>query len=778
VEHLLNSLNEAQRHAVEETQGPVMILAGPGSGKTRVLTHRIAWLIANGVDPFRILSLTFTNKAAAEMKERITALIGKDAKDVWMGTFHSVFARILRIEAQRLGYSSNFTIYDTDDSKSIIRQILKENNIDDKTYAVSMVLHRISGAKMSLINPEEYNNNTDIQSDDHKANKPLLGHIYQLYWNRCRRSNAMDFDDLLYNMNLLLRDFQDVKEKYQNKFHYVLVDEYQDTCFSQYVILKKLASVHQNICVVGDDAQGIYAFRGARIENILNFNRDFPKTQMIKLEQNYRSSKVIVDAANSIISNNTSQLEKTIWTQNNEGDKIKVLHNMSETEEAIQIAQEIFHTKMNNQCNNVDFAILYRTNAQSRALEEALRKMNIPYRVYGSVSFYKRKEIKDVMAYFRLTVNLHDEEAITRIINVPIRGIGKTTIDRIVIYAHEKTSSFWEIISGIHEYYDKVGLNKGVAKKIEDFCIMIKRFRTQIDNTNAFDLATSILNDTGYLQFLKNSDEPEAATRLENVEELMNGIKSFCEEAIKENPEKQVTLSDFLLEVSLLTDLDDDTEQQDKVSLMTIHSAKGLEFPYVYIAGLEEQMFPSSMSMNSRSELEEERRLFYVAVTRAMKRVTLSYADSRFRWGKREFFEPSRFIEEIDEKLLDTPRQKEQIDWGRERQEYFDSKEVAQPQLRFKPDFNKKPKAQPQTPQQTVPKGFKKLPKQESLKPAATNHQIEDVMPGMQVEHLTFGKGKVLQVDGSGTNKKAVVFFPAVGKKNLLLKFAKITIIG
>lgn len=769
MEHLLTSLNSAQQEAVCETQGPLMILAGPGSGKTRVLTHRIAWLIAHGVDPFRILALTFTNKAAAEMKERVQKLVGNDARDVWMGTFHSVFARILRIEAPRLGYASNFTIYDSDDSKSVIRQVLKELNLDDKIYTLGSVLARVSAAKMNLIHPEKYLNNPDIQAEDTKAGKPLLGKIYLYYWNRCRRSNAMDFDDLLYNMNVLIRDFDDLREKYQKKFHYILVDEYQDTCFSQYVIVKKLAQIHRNICVVGDDAQGIYAFRGAKIENILNFSKDFTETKVIKLEQNYRSTKVIVSAANAIISHNQYQLEKTIWTDNVEGDKILLLRNLSDTEEAITVAQDIFHTKMNHQADNSDFAVLYRTNAQSRALEEAFRKMNIPYRVFGSLSFYKRREIKDLMAYFRLTVNTQDEEALTRIINVPIRGIGKTTMDRIIVYAHEKQIPLWDVVTNIGSH--KVGLNGGALQKIEAFAMMIMSFGTQLGKKNAYDLAEQILKDSGYMHMLKASDEPEAAMRIENIEELLNGMKNFTEAAFNENPESEnAGLADFLLDVSLLTDLDDDNDDSNKVSLMTAHSAKGLEFPYVYITGLEENLFPSAMALNTRTEVEEERRLFYVALTRAMKKVTLSYAESRFKWGKRELTQPSRFLDEIEDQLLQLPRKKDTIDWNGDNTK-IDREEISSAKLRFRTE-----KTPPLYESKTPPTGFKKLG-HVSQRPSNQEIDISEIVPGSDVEHEKFGRGKVLQIDGSGSDCKAVVFFPAAGKKNLLLKFAKLKII-
>jgi DNA helicase-2/ATP-dependent DNA helicase PcrA len=770
VKHLLESLNDAQKHAVQETEGPGIVLAGPGSGKTRVLTHRLAWLIANGVDPFRILSLTFTNKASNEMKERVVNLIGEqEGRNVWMGTFHSVFARILRYEAHAIGYNSNFTIYDTDDSKSVIRQILKEQRIDDKIYTPSSVLHRISSAKMSLMDPTEYNANPDIQIYDHKAQRPLLGHIYSLYWNRCRRSNAMDFDDILYNMNVLLRDFPEIKDKYQRRFHYVLVDEYQDTCFSQYNIIKKLTQQHRNICVVGDDAQGIYAFRGARIENILNFSKDYPDCKVFKLEQNYRSTKNIVQAANSVIRNNEAQLEKTIWTDNSDGDKIKLINSYSETDEAVQVAQNVFQTKMNFQCENSDFAILYRTNAQSRALEEAFRKFNIPYKIYGGLSFYKRKEIKDLMAYFRITVNQNDEEAILRIINIPVRGIGKTTIDRLIVYAHQNELSLWELITEIKRYQKHIDLNNGITEKIDAFATMISRFRAQHDTINAYDLANSILYDTGYFTMLKTSTEPEAAIRLENIEELINGIQNFTKTVLQNNNETEIpTLSDFLLEVSLLTDIDEDDEDEtNRVAMMTVHASKGLEFPYVYITGLEENLFPSSMSIGTREEVEEERRLFYVAITRAMKRITLSYAESRLKWGKRDLSIPSRFIDEIDERIIETPRKKESLPWTGSSSPNIES--VAPSQLRYISKNNTS--TQP-------PAGYKKLKKTVDFSDTPlVELSIDEIIPGVDVRHESFGKGKVLQVDGNGTNKKAVVFFPGAGKKNLLLKFAKLTII-
>ena len=775
---LLKDLNEAQQTAVQETEGPSMIIAGPGSGKTRVLVHKIAWLISNGVDSFRILALTFTNKAANEMKERIKNLIGAEALNLWMGTFHSVFARILRIEAEKIGYTRNFTIYDTVDSKRIISQILKENIIDAQIYPLNYVLWRISSAKMNLINPENYNFNSQIQAEDMRAKKPLLGQIYQTYWNRCRRANAMDFDDILYNMNLLLREFPEAKEKYQKKFQYILIDEFQDTCFSQYVIIKTLSQHYRNVCVVGDDAQGIYGFRGAKIENILNFNKDYPDCRVMKLEQNYRSSKNIVNAANSVISNNHTQLSKTIWTENDAGEKIKIIRTISDHEEAMQVAQDIFQTKMNFQADNSDFAIFYRTNAQSRALEEALRRTNIPYRVYGSLSFYKRKEIKDLMAYFRLTVNNNDEDALLRIINIPARGIGDVSLNKIVVFAHENGLSLWDVVSQIKKY--RIEISAGIADKVDVFGTLIKSFNAQLETKNAYDLALHISKASGYINMLKSVNEPETQTRLENIDELFNGLKVFCENAKENDTEKILTLSDFLLEVSLLTDLDDDKDNNNKVSLMTAHSAKGLEFPYVYITGLEENLFPSSMAITTRAEIEEERRLFYVALTRGMKRITLTHAESRFRWGKREFTQPSRFLEEIPEKYMEKPRKKEFVDWSEEKNNY-ENVEVCDSELRFKKqNFEQKSFSSKTTIElKKINQNFKKVKKANYDNPtlAAPVNQ-DEIVAGVNVEHEKYGKGKVLQVDGAGNDKKAVVFFPVTGKKQLLLKFAKLKIIN
>lgn len=767
MKHLLDSLNNAQKIAVQEIEGPGIVLAGPGSGKTRVLTHRLAWLIADGVDPFRILALTFTNKAAKEMKERVIALIGEQfGRNVWMGTFHSVFAKILRIEGHLLGYNSNYTIYDPDDSKNAIKQILKEQMISDEAYTPSNVLYRISSAKMNLIDPIEYNSDRTIQSEDLKSKHPLFGKIYSLYWNKLRSSNAMDFDDILFNMNILLRDFPEIRKAYQDKFKYILVDEYQDTCFSQYLIINILSQKYRNICVVGDDAQGIYAFRGAKIENILNFSRDYPESKVFKLEQNYRSTQNIIKAANSIIKKNEEQLDKKIWTENIEGEKIKLISSYNEVDEARQVVQDIHFVKSNFQCNNSDFAVLYRTNRQSRTLEEAFRKQNIPYRIYSGLSFYQRKEIKDLMAYFRFIINNNDEEALLRIINVPARSIGKTSLDKVIAYAISSKLSLWEVIANINAHKDKIDINNGVANRINDFATMITQLAEQQDTLNAYELADNILNQTGYLFMLQTSKEPDADVRLENVEELINGVQNFVNVATEENEELQIPkLSDFLLEVSLLTDNDtDDENDMNRVLLMTAHASKGLEFPYVYIVGLEENLFPMEKSLYERKDLEEERRLFYVAITRAMKRVVLSYAESRSQWGKRFMSSPSRFISEIDESIIEKPRKKESLPWTSSSNTENQTQNA--PKLQFAP----KPKNNTQP-----PAGFKKIND-------TTNYSQDDCLAdkifiGVTVNHDSFGRGKVLQVDGSGTNKKAVVFFPEVGKKNLLLKYAKLTIV-
>jgi len=743
---------------VIQSEGPVMVIAGAGSGKTRVLTYRIAYLLSQGVDPFNILALTFTNKAAREMKERVTNLIGDNqGRNVWMGTFHAIFARILRIEGHHLGYPSNYTIYDSDDSKRLIRQIIKEKELDNKVYSPSYVAHRISMAKSNLINPEAYANNPDLIAADESARKPLIKDIYQGYANRLKRADAMDFDDLLFNTFILFRDFGEVLYKYQSKFKYILVDEYQDTNHAQYLILNRLAARLENICVVGDDAQSIYAFRGAHIGNILNFRKDYPEFQLFKLEQNYRSTKNIVSAANKVITYNKDQIHKTVWTDNDEGSQIGFIKATSDNEEGSLVASSIFETKMNQQLPNHVFAILYRTNAQSRSIEEALRKHNIPYRIYSGLSFYGRKEIKDLLAYIRLTINHNDEDALQRIINTPGRGIGKTTIEKAIVAADENDTSLWNVINKPLVYGLK--FNSGIIARLENFSTMIKSFAAEMKRKDAFEVAQQIANSTGLVRMYREEDTPEGISRVENIEELLNAIKEFVEKGAEQNEgdlSYQGTLDEFMQDVALLTDADKDDDDKDKVALMTIHAAKGLEFPYVYIVGLEENLFPSIQSLSTRADLEEERRLFYVALTRAMKKVTLSFAESRYRWGQFTITEPSRFLDEIDEKLIDKPKKTK---------------------INPLPDFRKSEKIK-------MDGKFKSVAEvstvgQQNEKPS--HFEASDtaaLQTGMTVEHPKFGKGKVIAVEGNGPNKKATVFFSSIGNKNLLLRFAKLKILS
>ena len=762
VSELLKQLNEAQQQAVANTEGPVMVIAGAGSGKTRVLIYRIAYMLEKGVDPFQVLALTFTNKAAREMKERITTLIGNEARNVWMGTFHSIFARILRIEGHFLGYPSSFTIYDTDDSKSLIKSILRDLNLDAKLYPPNAVLSRISSAKSSLISSEEYVQNAEIMAQDRIANRPQIGEIYQYYKARCFKAAAMDFDDLLYNTNLLLRDFPEVLYKYQQKFKYVLVDEYQDTNYAQYLIVKKLAARHENICVVGDDAQSIYAFRGANIQNILNFKKDYPDSRTYKLEQNYRSTKVIVNAANSVIARNKDQIQKKVWTQNDDGLPIRVIKATTDVDEGSKIADSIFETKMNHQLQNSDFAILYRTNAQSRAIEDSLRRMNIPYRIYGGLSFYKRKEIKDLLAYFRLVVNPKDDEAFNRIINYPARGIGKTTLERLELPALQHNVSLFEVASSPAHYVQ--GINAGTITRIEEFATMIAAFHLQIGKLNAYELGLKIAKQSGLLKDISADDTDEGAMRMQNTEELINALKDFSEKEETLFPNEETgeltavgltrTLDLFLQEISLLTDADNDNEEDNnKVVLMTIHAAKGLEFPYVFVAGMEENLFPSVMAINSRSEIEEERRLFYVALTRAEKRVTLSFAETRYRWGNMTMNEPSRFLDDIDESFLEQTTRR-----------VSSKKNPGMPIMTKAPVFVKKPLSK-----------IDNTGNNEADRGPATPPEL--IQPGAMVEHDRFGKGKVIAVEGNGPNIKATVFFNGLGQKQLLLKFAKLRLV-
>ncbi|MFZ4260740.1 ATP-dependent helicase [Sphingobacterium sp. HJSM2_6] len=755
----LAGLNPTQRAAVEQTEGPVMIVAGAGSGKTRVITYRVAHLIRKAVDPFNILVLTFTNKAAKEMRERITKVVGSEAKNIWMGTFHSVFARILRVEAELIGYPKNFTIYDTDDTKSLLRAILKEMSLDDKLYNVNHVYSRISSAKNNLLSPQEYNKNEAILAEDIANGRGQLGQIYMTYAQRCYRAGAMDFDDLLFKTNVLLNKYPEILHKYQHQFKYLMVDEYQDTNFSQYLIVKRLAAVNENICVVGDDAQSIYAFRGANIQNILNFQKDYPDVRVFKLEQNYRSTKMIVNAANSIIANNKNQLEKNVFSDNEDGEKIKVARAFSDNEEGKIVAEAITEEKTLKSLNYKDFAILYRTNAQSRSLEEALRKLNVPYKLYGGTSFYQRKEIKDLIAYFRLTFNPNDEEALKRVINYPRRGIGDTSVDRIMVAADQQQIRLWDVVVNASHFLD--GRSAG---SVTNFGIMIQGFQAMAKTNTAFETAMYIAQHSGILKDLYEDKSVEGLSRYENIQELLNGIKEFSE---REDLEEK-GLDIFMQDIALLTNDDNDKNPNaDTVSLMTIHASKGLEFPVVFIVGLEENLFPSQLSLNSRSELEEERRLFYVAVTRAEKKLHLSYATSRYRWGSLNNCEPSRFLDELNPSCLDLdfrPKQQGAL------QDDFSAERVTWQRKESSGDVFSKPKPKPMKTTSILPKAHKPT---EGFAPSDTS----GLQVGMEVEHERFGFGKVINLEGVKQDVKATIFFKELGQKQLLLKFAKLRII-
>ncbi|HEX9979003.1 MAG TPA: UvrD-helicase domain-containing protein [Flavobacterium sp.] len=770
----ISQLNDAQQKPVLQKDGPMIIIAGAGSGKTRVLTIRIAYLMSQGVDPFNILALTFTNKAAREMKNRISDIVGStEAKNLWMGTFHSVFARILRAEADKLGYPSNFTIYDTQDSVRLISAIIKEMQLDKDVYKPKQVFGRISSYKNNLITVKAYFNDPELQEADAMSKKPRLGEIYANYVDRCFKAGAMDFDDLLLKTNELLNRFPDVLAKYQHRFKYILVDEYQDTNHSQYLIVRALSDRFQNICVVGDDAQSIYAFRGANINNILNFQKDYDNVQMYRLEQNYRSTKNIVEAANSIIEKNKTKLDKVVWTANDDGPRIKINRSITDAEEGRFVAGTIWEEKMRNQMKNGDFAILYRTNAQSRAMEDALRKRDIPYRIYGGLSFYQRKEIKDVLCYLRLVINPKDEEALIRVINYPARGIGDTTVDKLNIAAHHYKRSIFEVM----EHIDNIDLklNAPTRNKLKDFVTMIKSFQVINENHDAFYIADYVTKKTGLVQELKKDATPEGIARIENIEELLNGIRDFTE-GQKEVVDARGSLSEFLEDVALATDLDKDTGDDDRVAMMTIHLAKGLEFPYVFVVGMEEDLFPSAMSMSTRSELEEERRLFYVALTRAEHQAYLTYAQSRYRWGKLTDSEPSRFINEIDGQYLEyiTPeetnyRYKPMID-----NDIFG--DVDKSKLRLaKPVNGTPPKKYGEEPTSVI----RKL-KPVSSRPGSSGDLFDSksLSVGNIVMHERFGKGEILSVEGSGGDKKAEIKFEVGGIKKLLLRFAKLDVIG
>ena len=747
----LKELNSDQIKAVVQIDGASMVIAGAGSGKTRVLTYKVAHLLKNGISPFNILALTFTNKASKEMRNRIDRIVGgQQSRNLWMGTFHSVFSRILRSEAAKISFPTNFTIYDTADSKSLIRSIIKDLNLDKEVYKVGTIQNRISSLKNNFITPEGYNNHPELLQTDVKAKRTEFGRIYHLYSQRCFKSGAMDFDDLLIKTYKLLEEFPDVMHKYQKKFQYILVDEYQDTNHIQYLIIKKLAALNENICVVGDDAQSIYAFRGANIQNILNFKIDYPDYTLYKLERNYRSTKNIVETANSLIKHNEKQIEKDVWTHNKKGEEIIVCESATDNDEGRLVSNTI--NGLLSEENYKDFAILYRTNAQSRALEEALRKIGIPYKIYGGLSFYQRKEIKDLLSYFRMTINPKDEEALKRTINYPARGIGATTIQKLIITANENDISIWEVIDEIDNY--NVKINSGTKNKILEYSTLIKSFSAESETKNAYDIAETITKSSGLFSLLNSDKTPEGVSRFENIQELLNGIKDFTE-----NYDEELTpiLSEFMKDVALLTDSEKEKkEDYNKVTLMTIHASKGLEFPYVFVVGMEEGLFPSMMSGNSQSELEEERRLFYVAITRAEKRLFLSHSNIRFKWGQYIDSEPSRFLSELDQRYIT-------------KKNFAETQKIKQRPYKIfaktKTNFNTS----------SVPK--KLVRANSSDQSTIKQSNISELKNGQIVKHSKFGTGKVINIEGEGGNKKAIVFFNGIGKKQLLLKFAKLEIL-
>ena len=743
----LNQLNDSQKLPTIHKDGPVMVIAGAGSGKTRVLTYRIAYLMEKGVDPFSILALTFTNKAAREMKERIGLIVGESkAKTLWMGTFHSIFARILRSEADYLGYSSNFSIYDTQDSERLISSIIKELKLDKDLYKYRNIRNRISSLKNNLVTVKAYYNNQELIQQDKESRRPLFGKIYQTYVNRCFKASAMDFDDLLLKTNELLNRFPEVLNKYQQRFKYIHVDEYQDTNHSQYLIVKALADKFENICVVGDDAQSIYGFRGANIENILSFQKDYPNSSVYRLEQNYRSTQNIVNAANSVINNNLNKLDKKVWTDNEIGDKIEINQTITDSEEGRFVASSIFEAKYNLQLRNDEFAVLYRTNAQSRSIEDALRRKNIPFQIFGGLSFYQRKEIKDVLAYLRLIVNPSDEESLKRIINYPPRGIGQTTLEKIQIFSNEKNITIFDVIEDINNV--NIGINNGTKQKLFDFSCMIKSFQIENENLNALEILNEVLKRVGVVNLLKNEGTPESISRIENIEELINAVQDFID-GQKEIVDSKNSLSEFLEDVALISDLDKDIKKSEpKVSLMTIHLAKGLEFSNVYIVGLEEDLFPSALSSTTRSDLEEERRLFYVALTRAKKKIILSHSKTRYRWGKLNDCEPSRFLSEIDSQFINT---------NNIINTKVNFKNSSESKIRFK------------KPDRKIP--LKKITKTKFSSSRVLDYT--DINTGDSIIHNRFGKGTVVTTEGIGGDKKAEVKFETSGLKKILLKFAK-----
>ncbi|MEI2739178.1 MAG: UvrD-helicase domain-containing protein [Chitinophagaceae bacterium] len=784
----LQGLNDRQREAVLHMDGPIMIVAGAGSGKTKVLTTRVIHLMANGVDAFNILALTFTNKAAKEMKERVEKILGNgEARNLYIGTFHSVFARILRFEAEKIGYPRNFTIYDTDDAKSVVKTVINEMDLDDKHYKPNIVYNRISSAKNALVGPAEYRNDYAIQQEDMRANRPAIGQIYDAYVKRCFKNGAMDFDDLLLKFYELLKNVPESLAKYQHKFKYILIDEYQDTNPAQYEIIKLLGAMHENVCVVGDDAQSIYSFRGATIQNILQFQKDYDDVKLVKLEQNYRSTKSILHVANEVIKNNKGQIEKVLFTDNGEGEKIKLVRTMTDNDEGKFVADSIQEQKLRNHYSNKDFAILYRTNAQSRAFEEALRRMGIAYTIYGGISFYQRKEIKDIVAYLRMIVNPSDEEALKRIINYPARGIGKTTIDRLVLAANEKNISMWQVMENAAQY----GFKAGTLSALDEFVIMIKSFASMLTKQNAYEVAFHVGKQTNLVKELFNDKSTEGVNRYENIQELLNSIKEWTESPDNEDGELvDKSLASYLQQITLLTDADEKDPDADTVKLMTIHAAKGLEFSCVFAAGLEEMLFPNAMAINTREELEEERRLFYVVVTRAKQRLWITYANTRYRFGQLVQNEPSRFIEEIPEQYMDRSfaggGAKNQVGgskWSkgsafdRMKGKNVDDGESGKVSQQSGTYYNSGPAVAKSTPSYLPPKGVPAKVKEHVPSPDFVASDTSDLKEGQKVEHQKFGFGEVMKMEGAAHNPIATVKFEHNGEKKIMLNYAKLRII-
>lgn len=784
----LQGLNDRQREATLHMDGPLMIVAGAGSGKTKVLTTRVAHLMANGVDAFNILALTFTNKAAKEMKERVEKILGNnEARNLYIGTFHSVFARILRFEADKIGYPRHFTIYDTDDAKNVVKTVVNELNLDDKHYKPNIVYNRISAAKNALVGPEEYRNDYGIQQEDIRSNRPAIAQIFDAYAKRCFKNGAMDFDDLLLKFYELLKNIPEALVKYQRKFKYVLIDEYQDTNPAQYEIIKLLGAMHENVCVVGDDAQSIYSFRGATIENILQFQKDYDEVKVVKLEQNYRSTQSILHVANEIIKNNKGQIEKVLFTENAEGEKIKLVRTMTDNDEGKFVADSIQEQKLRSHYSNKDFAILYRTNAQSRAFEEALRRMGLAYTIYGGISFYQRKEIKDLVAYLRIIVNPKDEEALKRIINYPARGIGKTTIDKLVLNANENNISMWDVLERANEF----GFRAGTFTAILDFVTMIKSFASMLSKQNAYDVAFHVGKQTGLVKELFNDKSTEGVARYENIQELLNSIKEWIESPDNEDGELvDKSLGSYLQQITLLTDADEKDPDADTVKLMTIHAAKGLEFSCVFAAGLEEMLFPNAMSINTREELEEERRLFYVAITRAKQRLWVTYANTRYRFGQLVQNEPSRFIEEIPEQYMDRSfaggGAKNQVGgsrWGkssafeRMKGKQEDDGESGKVTHQTGTYYNSGPPVAKSSPSYLSPKGLPAKVKEHVPSPDFAASDTSELQEGQKIEHQKFGFGEIKKIEGAKHNPIATIQFEHNGEKKIMLNYAKLRIL-